>query len=103
VLIEKANGRSVSWMLQMMWKSGDTEQVLDLVGVPEFVLVQFCDVILRKQDLRNPDARYMLRETVNALKVKAEEAPVGPAAFDRHSLKEQISRIEGLLVQFDQE
>ena len=90
-------------MLQMLWKSGDTEQVVDLVEVPEFVLVQFCDLILRKQDLRNPDARYMLRETVNALKVKAEEPPDGSAAFERHSLKEQIEQIEGLLDQFDQE
>jgi len=90
-------------MLQMSWKTGDTERVVDLVEVPEFVLVQFCDLILRKQDLRNPDARYMLRETINALKVKAEEEPVGPATFERSSLKEQIAQIEGLLDQFDQE
>ena len=90
-------------MLQMSMKSGDDEQVLDLVEVPEFVLVQFCEMILRHQEMRNPDARYMLRETVNALKVKAEEAAVGPGTYDRYSLKGMIARIEELLDQFDQE
>ena len=90
-------------MLQMLWKSGDTEKVVDLVEVPEFVLVQFCDVILRKQDLRNPEARYILRETANALKVKAEEPPDSPNAYSRHSLKEYVAQIERLLDQFDSE
>ena len=90
-------------MLQMLMKSGDNEQVLDLAETPEFALVQFCDLILRKQDLRNPDARYILRETVSALKVKAEKEPSDPVAFYRTDLKAQIAQIEGLLEQFDQE
>jgi hypothetical protein len=88
-------------MLQMLMKSGDEEQVLDLVDVPEFVLAQFCDLILRKQDLRNPDVRKMLRETVDALKAKAEKEPVDPVAYERNSLKESIANIEDLLKQFD--
>ena len=90
-------------MLQMLMKSGDNERILNLVEVPEFVLVQFCDAILRKQDLRDPDARYMLRETINAIKVKAEEEPSERVAFDRASLKAQVTQIESLLAQFDQE
>jgi len=89
-------------MLQMLMKSGDNEQVLDLVEVPEFVLLQFCDLILRKQDLSNPDVRYMLRETIGALKAKA-EAPSDPASFCRTGLKEQVAQIEGLLEQFGNE
>ena len=89
-------------MLKMMMESGDTKQLMALTEVPAFVLEQFCDLILRKQDLRNPDVRYMLRETVNALKVKAEEPPDGPVAFERHSLKEQLVYVEGLLDEFDQ-
>jgi hypothetical protein len=90
-------------MLQMSVKSGDGEQVLDLVEIPEFILVQFCEMILRHQDMRNQDARYMLRETVNALNVKAKEAAAGQDAYDRYSLKGAIARIEELLDQFDQE
>ena len=86
-------------MLQMAMKSGDNkEQILDLVDVPEFVLVQSCDIILRHQDLRNPDAQYMLRETVNALKVKAEEKPSDLVfSYNRYDLKEYIVQIENLL------
>jgi hypothetical protein len=91
----------VTKMLQMSMKSGDEEQVLDLTDVPEFVLAQFCDLILRKQDLRNPDVRKMLRETVDALKSKAEKEPVDPVACERNSLKEGIADIEDLLKQFD--
>jgi hypothetical protein len=90
-------------MLQMVLKSGDEEQVLDLLEVPEFVLMQFCDSILRKQDLRNPVVRDMLRDLTNALKIKAEQEPVDRVAIDRHSLKEQLTQIEGLLAKFDQE
>jgi len=43
----------------------------------------------------------MLRETVNALKDKAAEEPVDPATYNRQSLKEMITNIEGLLDQFD--
>jgi hypothetical protein len=90
-------------MLQMMMKSGDEEQVLDLAEAPEFLLIQFCEMILKHQDLRNPDARYMLREIVNALKIKAEKEPVDPVAFECCSLKEQLVQVEGLLNQFDRE
>ena len=86
-------------MLQMRMNSGDDEQILDLVDVPEVVLVQFCDLLLRKQDLRNPDARYMLQEIVRALKAKVEEAPTDPADFYRTDLKAQIAQIEDLLEQ----
>ncbi len=87
--------------MQMVWKSGDKEQILELVDSPEVVLVQFCNSILRHQDLRNPDARHMLRETVNALKVKAEQEPDSPLAMDRHDLKEKLAEIEELLDKFD--
>ena len=90
-------------MLQMVWKSDGDEQVLDLVDTPEFVLVQFCEMILRHRDLRNPDARRMLRETTAALKVKAEKEPVDNFAYDRQILKENIAFVEGLLKQFDDE
>jgi len=86
----------------MLMKSGDEEQVLELVDVPEFVLAEFCGLILRHQDLRNPDARRMLRDTVSALKVKAEQEPVDRVSLDRQSLKEDIAQMESLLKQFDQ-
>jgi hypothetical protein len=90
-------------MLKMVWNSGDEEQVIELTETPEFVLINFCDIIIRKQDLRNPDVRYMLRETVNALKVKAEGEPDGYTPFDRRGLKEHIAQIEDLLKKFEQE
>ena len=90
-------------MLEILWKSGDTEKVIDLVEAPEYELVTFCDLIIRRRDLRNPDARYMLRGVANALKVKAEEPPDCPDAYSRHGLKEYIARIEELLVQYESE
>ena len=87
-------------MLQMLMRSGDDEQMLDLVDVPEFVLVQSCDTILRHWDLRNSDARLQLTELINALKVKAQEEPTGPATFNRYGLREYIARIECLIKQF---
>ena len=90
-------------MLQMLMKSGDEEQVLDLVDTPEFVLVKFCEMILRHQDLRNPDARRMLRDTLAALKVKAEKEPVDHISYDRRYLKEDIAYVEDLLKKFDEE
>lgn len=90
-------------MLQMLMKSGGDEQVLDLVDTPEIVLIQFCEAILRHQDLRNPDARRMLKETAAALKAKAAKEPVDHVAFDRQNLKENIAYVEDLLKQFDEE
>ena len=90
-------------MLQMLWKSGDTEKVVDLVEVPELVLVQFCDIYLRKRDLSDPQNREILRETANALKVKAEKPPDSPHAYSRSSLKELVANIEGLLDKFDKD
>jgi hypothetical protein len=88
--------------MQMVWKTGDEEQVLELVDTPELVLVQCCNSILRHQDLRNPDARHMLRETVNALKIKAGQEPDSPIAMNRHELKKKLAEIEDLLKQFDE-
>ena len=90
-------------MLQIACKSGDDEQILDLVDTPEFVLVQFCEAILRHQDLRNPDARRMLREIVNALKIKDDKEPVDHISYGRNNLKENIAYVEGLLRQYDEE
>jgi len=90
-------------MLDILWKSGDKERVIDLVEAPEIVLLTFCEMILREQDLRNPDARYMLRGAVNALKVKTEKLPDCPDAYSRHRSKECIARIEDLLDQYESE
>jgi hypothetical protein len=88
--------------MQIVRKTGDEEQVLELVDTPEFVLVQFCNSILRHQDLRNPDARRILRETVDALKVKAGQEPDSSAAMNRYELKDKLAEIEELLDKFDE-
>jgi hypothetical protein len=88
--------------MQMIWITGDEKRVLELVDTPELVLVQFCNSILRHQDLRNPDARRMLRETVDALKVKAGQEPDSPLAMDRFELKEKLVEIEEALDKFDE-
>ncbi len=89
--------------MQMLWKTGDKEQVIELVDSPEVILVQFCNSILRHQDLRSPDVRHRLREIVNALKVKAEQEPDGPADMNRYELKEKLAEIEELMAKFDGE
>jgi hypothetical protein len=90
-------------MLKMVMKSGGKEQVLDLEDTPELVLIQFCNLILRHHDLRNPDSRTLLRETLNALKVKAELKSPEPYTVSRETLKQDIAEIEDLLKQFDEE
>jgi len=91
-------------MMQMVWNQGaDNEQVLDLVDVPEFVLVQFCDLILRRQDLRNPTVRDMLRDLASALKVKFEQKLVEQSMYNQQDLKDSINQIEELLRQLEQE
>ena len=91
-------------MLQMVVNAGkDNEQVMELVDTPEFVLVQFCNLILRHRDIRNPDVRYRVQETINALKIKAERTPDPddePVTFNRYDLKNYIKDIEDLLKQF---
>jgi hypothetical protein len=78
----------------------DNEKIMDLVDTPEFVLVQFCDLIIRRRDLRNPETHNRLTETVKALKIKAQEEASGPGTFDRYELKEYIAGIEDLLKQY---
>ena len=90
-------------MLQMKMEADGKEQILDLVDVPEFVLVQSCYMTLKYQDLRNPDAQYILRETINALKVKAEAKPGEPYSLRKQDLKDYITRIEDLLNSIDQD
>jgi hypothetical protein len=88
-------------MVQMVMKAGDKdEQVMELVDTPEFVLVQFCDLIVRKRDIRNPDTHNTLRETVDALKIKSNEEATGIGQFNRYDLKKFIAQIDDLLNQY---
>ena len=90
--------------LKMIYKAGENEEkVLELAETPEIVLLEFCDLIIRKQDLRNPDARNMLDENLNALRNKAEKEPDGNyTPFSRQDLKEYIAQIDDFLKKFDQ-
>jgi len=83
----------------VMNRGGDQEEIMDMVDAPEFVLVQMCDLTLRKQDMRNPDAQRMVREFVDALKVKAEKK-AEPADYNRDELKKYIECIEEVLAKF---
>jgi hypothetical protein len=87
-------------MLQMKMVRGENEEIMDLVDTPEFVLVQFCDMVLKHQDMRNPEAQRLVRENIVALKIKAEKDSTDLVSFDRHNLKRYISGIEELLEQF---
>jgi len=91
-------------MLQMIMEADGKEQILDLSEVPEYVLMMSCDGILRNQDLRNPEAQYILQETINALKVKAEEKPSeGIISYHRGDLKKYIAYVDDLLTSIKQE
>ena len=84
-------------MLQIVLNEGkEDKEVMDLVDTPEIVLVQFCDMILRHRDIRNPDVRQRVQEFINALKIKATKESAEPAAFDRYSLKSYITGVEDL-------
>jgi len=90
-------------LLQLVMNSGDNDaQVIDLVDAPELVLFNFCDITLRRQDMKNPEAQRIVRQTIDALKVKAtqEPVPVGPACINRYSLKEYITEVEKILERF---
>ena len=83
-------------MLQMAWKTDEDEKIMDLADTPEFVLVKFCDGILRHQDIRNPATQRTVQEIINALKVKLKEA----SASDWYNLKSYITQVDDLLKQF---
>jgi len=88
-------------MLQMVRNPGkEDEEVIDLVDTPTFVLVQFCDVALRRYDMRNPDIRNQVQETINALKVKIEKESYDLTPFNRYDLKDYVTRVDDTLKQF---
>ena len=78
----------------------EDEKVMDLADTSEFVLVEFCNMILRHRDIRNPEIRDRIQEIINALKVKSEKLSGEPAASNRYNLKNYIMGIEDLLKQF---
>jgi len=85
-------------MLKFVWNKGDDdEKVLDLIDTPDIVLVQSCNAFLKYHGLKNPDSRRRVKETIDALKIKAETEPAGPSCFDRHDLIAYIAEVEGLL------
>ena len=84
-------------MLKVVMDPGEDEQVLDLVDTPEIVLMDFCYMIMKYRDLSNPDVQKILREFLNALKVKSEAEPTDYYAYDRRSMKEDIAEVEDLL------
>ena len=84
-------------MLQIVMNPGEDEEISDLADAPEIILVQFCTMILKHQDLRDPDVQKSLRELLDAMKARADTEPVGPGCYDRRYLKEDIARIEDLL------
>ena len=90
-------------MLHMVMTAGDKEQILDLIDTLVFVLIQSCNMTLRHQDLRNPDAQYILRETVNAIKTKIEKKPSELANYNRQELNKWIAHIDDLLNSVAQE
>ena len=85
-------------MLQMKVKKGETEEIMDLADIPDFVLMQFCNMIFKHRDVTNPDTRNYLQDIIAALKAKAEKKlPDGTSADDEYYLKKYISEIEGIL------
>jgi hypothetical protein len=88
-------------MLQMVLNKGaEDEEVMELVDTPEFILVQYCGMILRHRDIRIPQFHNMLSEIIGALKVIAEKEADGPGTYNRHVLKDYVKDIEELLIQF---
>jgi hypothetical protein len=94
-------------MIKMVMNPGDEEQVYDLTETPDFLLLQFCESILRKQDLRNPEVQNMLGEIVDALRAKVDNKSKDGFGFlitvDRNELKGVIQAIDGLLMQIKEE
>ncbi len=91
-------------MLKILMTSDDgSERILDMAETPDIILVKFLDLHLRHGDMNNPDTRRALRDTVTALKAKAEKEPTELVSFDLPSFKAAIDKAEELLKQFDEE
>jgi hypothetical protein len=92
-------------MIQIVRNLGDDEEVYDLTETPDFLLVHFCEAILRHHDPRNPKVQNTLREFVDALRVKvdgnAKDAFTCTITYDREELNKIIETIDGLLAQFN--
>ena len=93
----------MSTNIKMLQISGDKEIILDLEDAPDVVLMDFCRIILRHHDLRNPESQNFLRQLNAALKVKSEKEPAGSHASERYYLKEAIAEIDNILNRLAQE
>ena len=88
-------------MIKMVMDPGDNEEVYDLTETPDFLLVQFCESILRHQDVRNPDVQNILREFVDALRAKVDnnlkDAFACTITYSQNEIRGIINAVDGLL------
>ena len=88
-------------MIKMVMDPGDNEEVYDLTETPDFLLVQFCESILRHQDVRNPDVQNILREFVDALRAKVDnnlkDAFACTITYSQNEIRGIINAIDGML------
>ena len=83
--------------LKIMQRTGDIEKILNLEDAPGEVLMDFCRMILRHHNLRNPESQSLLRQLNAALKLKSEKDPTGNHAAARYYLKAAVEEIESIL------
>ena len=95
-------------MLQIVEKTGDKEEVLDLVDTPEMILVQMCDVIMRKWYLKDPDTQRHLQDIAGALKtIASKEVKDGVCngqsnLYNRDMLKKYAAAVEDVVKQVNE-
>ena len=87
----------MSTKLKIMQITGDNRKILDLEDAPEEVLMDFCGMILRHHNLRNPDSQSLLKQLNAALKKKSEKDSTGKHVFARYYLKAAVEEIESIL------
>jgi len=84
-------------------KAGNDETIMDLEDTPDFVLVQFCSMILRHRDLRDPEHRQKVQGIVSALKAKAEKPgqnSISSFSLSKSELESYIALVEDILLEF---
>ena len=92
-------------MMQLLRKSGEKEEVYDLTETPDYLLVTFCETILRHYDMRNPEARNILRDFADAIRTKLdknlEDAFACTITYSENELREIVKTIDEMLEKLD--
>ena len=90
-------------MTQIVWNPGPNEKVMELTDAPPFVLMHYCDFMIRRGDLGDPAIRRQLREFADALRAHAAGEPRNLDITTRGEQEMVAAHVEKLLLKAERD